>query len=52
MLGRETAVLVNEEKMSGKHSVHFNGHNLASGVYLYKLQANGNSLVKTMVLLK
>jgi outer membrane protein assembly factor BamB len=52
MLGRETAVLVNEDKRPGRYSVQFNGFNLSSGIYFYKLQANGNSIVKTMVLLK
>jgi hypothetical protein len=39
MLGREVAVLVNEEVAAGRHDVQFNASRLASGVYLCQLQA-------------
>jgi len=39
MLGREVATLVNEEKNVGVHEVRFDAAGLASGVYLYRLQA-------------
>jgi hypothetical protein len=39
LLGRQVAVLVNERKMSGTYEVKFDGTNLASGVYFYRLQA-------------
>jgi photosystem II stability/assembly factor-like uncharacterized protein len=39
MLGREVAVLVDEKKEPGTYEVRFDGSNLASGVYLYKMQA-------------
>jgi len=39
MLGREVSVLVNERMDAGVHEVKFDGSNLASGVYLYRLQA-------------
>ena len=38
LLGREVAVLVNEMKAPGKYEVKFDGSNLASGVYLCRLQ--------------
>jgi len=41
MLGREVSVLVNERKDAGVHEVRFDGSNLASGVYLYRLEAGG-----------
>jgi len=39
MLGREVSVLVNERRDAGVHEVKFDGSNLASGVYFYRLQA-------------
>ena len=44
LLGEEVKTLVNEYKEIGKHSVQFNANNLASGMYLYRLQAG--SLLK------
>ena len=57
LLGREVAVLVNEKMEAGFHEVKFDGSNLASGVYLYRLQAgdpstgSGRSFVQTRKLL-
>lgn len=39
VLGREIAVLVNENQAPGNYRVEFNGSNLSSGVYFYKLSA-------------
>jgi hypothetical protein len=50
--GREIKTLVNEIKNSGTYEVRFDGSNLTSGVYFYRLQMNGNSIVKQMLLLK
>ncbi|MDP3683052.1 MAG: T9SS type A sorting domain-containing protein, partial [Ignavibacteria bacterium] len=56
ILGKEVAILVNEEKPAGKYQVNFNGSILASGVYFYKLSANGGagsfSQTRKFVLLK
>lgn len=54
ILGKEVAVLVNEVKQPGSYGAVFNLTNLspASGVYLYKLSANGMSLSKKMLLIK
>jgi len=52
MLGREVAVLVDEELTSGSHSVNFNAANLASGTYIYQLNVNGTRITNKMVLLK
>lgn len=52
MLGREVAVLVNNEMSSGSHTVDFNAVNFATGTYVYQLTANGNVLSNKMVLLK
>ena len=54
--GREVASLVNEVKTAGYHTINFNASNLSSGVYFYKISAegNGNSFVSTkkMMLIK
>jgi len=50
LLGSEVSVLVNERRDAGIHEVKFDGSNLASGVYLYRLQA-GNFVQTRMCLL-
>ena len=50
--GKEVATLINEEKTPGVYEVNFDGKNLASGIYFYKLQAGNFTDVKEMVLLK
>jgi 5-hydroxyisourate hydrolase-like protein (transthyretin family) len=50
--GREVATLVNESQSQGRYEVLFNGSNLASGVYLYKLQVGDFSQMKKFVLMK
>lgn len=52
LLGREVAALVNEEKSPGVYEVQFDGSNLASGVYLYTLQAGEFADTKKFLLLK
>lgn len=52
ILGNEVAVLVNETKEAGYHSVKFNASKLPSGVYVYTLQAGSFSEVKKMILVK
>jgi hypothetical protein len=39
LLGREVAVLVDGQKEPGSYEVRFDGSNLVSGVYLYRMQA-------------
>ncbi|MFA5011455.1 MAG: T9SS type A sorting domain-containing protein [Ignavibacteria bacterium] len=50
--GREIKTLVNEVKQAGYYTVDFNGSNLSSGVYFYKIQSGDFSSVKRMVLVK
>ncbi|MFA5668481.1 MAG: T9SS type A sorting domain-containing protein [Balneolaceae bacterium] len=51
--GREVATLVNNTRyVSGSHMVTFDASNLASGVYLYSLQADGVRLTNKMTLIK
>jgi hypothetical protein len=52
ILGNEIAELVNEEKGIGVYSVYFDASNLASGLYLYRFQAESFVETKKMVLLK
>ena len=51
-LGRKVETLVNEMKSSGRYQVSFDAGRLASGVYFYRLQTDGYSIVKQMLLLK
>jgi photosystem II stability/assembly factor-like uncharacterized protein len=52
LLGREITTLVNEEKPAGTYEVEFNGSNLPSGVYFYKLESGGKLFTKKLMLLK
>ncbi len=52
MLGREVATLVSEDRKAGTHEVQFAADNLSSGVYFYKITANGFTDVKTLTLIK
>ena len=52
LLGREVAILVNEEKKPGVYEVEFNGSGLSSGVYFYKLNAGDFTQTKKLMLLK
>lgn len=52
LLGREVATLVNEEKTPGNYQVKFDGSNLSSGVYFYRMQAGDFTQTKKIVLLK
>ena len=53
VLGREVAILVNEEKQPGIYEVNFDASGFSSGVYFYRLRAGSNySITQKMVLLK
>jgi|WetSurMetagenome_2_1015567.scaffolds.fasta_scaffold10674_2 aminopeptidase N len=52
LLGKEIKTLVNENKTAGKYSVSFNGMNLSSGVYLYRIETDNFSQVKKMMMVK
>jgi len=52
-LGREVAVLINNEfKSAGSYSIKFDASRLASGNYVYRLNAGKNTLSRKMQLLK
>ena len=52
LLGEEVKTLADEYQVAGKHSVHFNASSLASGIYLYRIQAGAFEQTKKMILLK
>ena len=52
LLGHEVEILVDQSKPAGDHTVRFGADNLASGLYVYRLQAQGKTIVRTMMLVK
>jgi len=50
--GREVATLANGYRDAGVHEVTFDGLGLASGVYMYRLEADGQQAVGKMILMK
>ncbi len=52
VVGNEVAVLVDEWKEAGAHSVNFDAGNLPSGIYFYKLTIGGFVETKKMMLLR
>jgi len=50
--GRQVVELVNSIREAGTHSVTFDGSNLASGIYFYRLTAGDFIAVKKMILVK
>lgn len=52
MSGKEVRTLVNEIKEAGYYSVIFDGSDLSSGIYFYKMQINGKENSRKMLLLK
>lgn len=52
VLGNEISVLIDNKKLTGYHEVEFNGTNLPSGIYFYRLQVDNHSITKKMVLIK
>lgn len=52
VLGREVAVLAAERQSAGVHAAAFDGTHLASGMYVYRLTADDQSLSRRLMLLK
>jgi hypothetical protein len=52
-LGKKISVLVNENKPAGSYTAMFDGSNFSSGIYFYRLEADGKVIdSKRMILLK
>ncbi|MCH8557691.1 MAG: endonuclease [Balneolia bacterium] len=52
MLGRRVAVLVDEARSSGSHTVRWDAAAHSSGIYLYRIDTPAGSLTRSMTLLK
>lgn len=52
LLGREVSTLINSRQSAGRYTVQFNASRLASGVYIYRLQAGGTVLTRKLTLIK
>ncbi len=52
LLGQRVETLVNGYRQAGYHSVIWDASHYSSGIYFYKLTANGKTLTKRMTLLK
>ncbi|PKL84132.1 MAG: hypothetical protein CVV24_01775 [Ignavibacteriae bacterium HGW-Ignavibacteriae-3] len=52
LVGQEIHMLVNEEKPAGSFEVSFDGKNLASGVYFYKLSSGSFTQTKKFILMR
>ncbi len=52
VLGRQVQVLVNEELSPGSHTVEFDATRLASGVYIYRMEAGSFVQTRKMMLVK
>jgi len=50
--GEEVSLLVNEEKDQGWYSIRFNSTSLASGIYIYRMQAGNYISTRKMMLIK
>jgi hypothetical protein len=54
--GREVKTLANDTKQAGYYTVGFNGSDFASGMYFYRITAEGNGqkfvMIKKMLMLK
>jgi hypothetical protein len=52
ILGAEVATLVNAVQAPGYYEIDFNGANLASGAYVYRIETKNFVQTKKMMLLK
>ncbi|MCF6269585.1 MAG: T9SS type A sorting domain-containing protein [Melioribacteraceae bacterium] len=52
ILGQKISTLVSDVKTAGSYELNFNASKLSSGVYIYRLESENNSITKKMTLLK
>ncbi len=51
-LGKEVAVLINEQLTPGQYNLSWNGAGVTSGVYFYRLETDGFMEIRKMMLIK
>ena len=52
MLGEEVATIVSNVQKAGRYEVNFNASGLASGVYVYRIEAANFTASKKLMLMK
>ena len=52
ILGQQTVTLINGRREAGRYTVDFDAANLPSGIYFYRLQHEGGTLTRKMMLVK
>ncbi|NWF89341.1 MAG: T9SS type A sorting domain-containing protein, partial [Ignavibacteriaceae bacterium] len=52
ILGQKVATLLSQELLAGYHEINFNASDLASGVYLFRLDSGNFTAVKKMMIMK
>ncbi|HET6568097.1 MAG TPA: alpha-amylase family glycosyl hydrolase, partial [Rhodothermales bacterium] len=52
LLGRQIAVLVDSVQAAGPYQVSFDARHLSGGMYVYRLEAEGHTLTRKMLLVK
>ena len=52
ILGRKVQTLINDQRSPGRYQTRFDAKAFASGVYFYRLQANGEIFIKRMTFIK
>jgi len=51
-IGSRVATILNEYKQPGNYSIKFNASNLASGIYLYRLESGNYNAARKFIILK
>jgi hypothetical protein len=51
-LGVEVATLVDQQAAAGTYKINWNASHLASGIYMYRLEAGGFAQTKRLLLMK
>lgn len=52
LLGQRVSLLVNDRVQAGQHTATFRAENLSSGIYIYRMQAEGFTQTRKMLLVK
>jgi hypothetical protein len=51
-LGRRVATILNESRPAGEYTLQFDGSNLSSGIYFYRMETPGYTKTRSMALIK